>query len=46
MKWIIRETVKADRVATAWLIRKCVDPQAKALFRTPGRSRPAPAERR
>jgi hypothetical protein len=32
MKWITREKVKVDRVACPWLIRKCVDPDAKFVF--------------
>ena len=32
MKWITRERVKVDRVASPWLIRKCVDPEAVFLF--------------
>ena len=37
MKWITREHVKVDRVASPWLIRRFVDPAATFLF--------APAER-
>lgn len=32
MKWITRETVKVDRVACPWLIKKFVDPQAEFIF--------------
>jgi hypothetical protein len=32
VKWITRESVKVDRVACPWLIRKFVDPQAEFLF--------------
>jgi hypothetical protein len=32
MKWITRESVKVDRVACPWLIRKFVDPSAEFLF--------------
>src|SRR6266536_5998824 len=32
MKWITREKVKVDRVASPWLIRKFVDPQAEFIF--------------
>lgn len=32
MKWITRENVHVDRVASPWLIRKFVDPEAEFLF--------------
>lgn len=32
MKWITREKIKIDRVSSAWLIRKFVDPGAEFLF--------------
>jgi hypothetical protein len=32
MKWITREQIRIDRVSSAWLIRKFVDPQAEFLF--------------
>ena len=32
MKWITRERVKVDRVASPWLIGKFIDPQAEFLF--------------
>jgi hypothetical protein len=32
MKWITREKVKVDRVASPWLIKKFVDPQAEFVF--------------
>ncbi len=32
MKWITHEHVRADRVASPWLIRRFVDPQAEFLF--------------
>ena len=32
MKWITHEHVRADRVASAWLIHRFVDPQAAFLF--------------
>jgi hypothetical protein len=32
MDWITRETVKVDRVACPWLIRRFVDPDANFLF--------------
>jgi hypothetical protein len=32
MKWITREKIKVDRVASPWLIRQFVDPQADFLF--------------
>jgi hypothetical protein len=32
MKWITRQSVKVDRVACPWLIKKFVDPGAEFLF--------------
>ena len=32
MKWVTRERVQVDRVASPWLIRKFVDPEAEFLF--------------
>jgi hypothetical protein len=32
MKWITRKTVKVDRVACPWLIRRFIDPKAEFLF--------------
>ena len=32
MKWITREKIRIDRVSSAWLIQKFVDPQAEFLF--------------
>lgn len=32
MKWVTRENVKVDRVASPWLIKKFIDKNAKFLF--------------
>jgi hypothetical protein len=32
MKWVTRESVKVDRVACPWLVKKFLDPQAEFLF--------------
>jgi hypothetical protein len=32
MKWVTREGAKTDRVASPWLIKKFIDPQAEFLF--------------
>lgn len=32
MKWITREHIRIDRVSSAWLIKKFVDPNAEFLF--------------
>lgn len=32
MKWITREQIRIDRVSSAWLIQKFVDPSAEFLF--------------
>src|SRR5467141_3914638 len=32
MKWITRKKIKVDRVASPWLIRNLVDPEAEFVF--------------
>ena len=32
MKWITRERPKTDRIASPWLIRRFIDPEAEFLF--------------
>ncbi len=32
MKWVTRRSIRVNRVATAWLIRRFIDPQASFLF--------------
>src|SRR5438876_5380998 len=36
MKWVTRKRIRVNRTATAWLIRRFVDPQAEFLFVEPG----------
>ena len=44
--WVTREGVKVDRIASAWLIRRFIDPAARFRF-VPARGyRPAPGELR
>ena len=31
MKWVTWENVGIDRMGCAWLIRRCIDPQAEFL---------------
>jgi len=40
--WVTRQGVFVDRIATAWLVRRFVDPQARFRF-VPGHSAPARA---
>src|SRR5262245_45566294 len=35
MKWVTRKRIHVNRTATAWLIRRFVDPQAEILFVEP-----------
>src|SRR5262247_4940579 len=35
MKWVTRKSIRVNRVATAWLIRRFIDPQAVFLFVEP-----------
>jgi hypothetical protein len=36
MKWVTRKSIRVNRVATAWLIRRFIDPQAEFIFVEPG----------
>ena len=36
MKWVTRKTIHVNRTATAWLIRRFLDPVAEILFVDPG----------
>ena len=44
MKWVTRDFVHLDRVATPWLIRRFVDPQAEFAFVPWGAEDRAPAD--
>ena len=44
--WVTRRGVGVDRIASAWLIRRFIDPQARFRFEAPEGYRPAPQERR
>ena len=35
MKWVTRKSIRVNRVATAWLISRFIDPQAAFLFVLP-----------
>ena len=35
-RWVTRKHIRVNRLATAWLIRRFVDPQAELLFVEPG----------
>ena len=35
MKWVTRKNIRVNRVATAWLIRRFLDPQAEFIFVEP-----------
>lgn len=35
MKWVTRKQIRVNRVATAWLIRRFIDPQAEFIFTEP-----------
>ncbi len=44
--WVTREGVKVDRMASAWLIRRFIDPQARFKFVPPRGYQPEPGELR
>jgi len=44
--WVTREGVYVDRIASAWLIRRFIDPPARFKFVTPEGYRPQPGELR
>jgi hypothetical protein len=35
MKWVTRKRIQVNRAATAWLVRRFIDPQAEFLFVDP-----------
>ena len=35
MKWVTRKNIRVNRTATAWLIRRFIDPDARILFVDP-----------
>jgi hypothetical protein len=35
MKWVTRKRIQVNRAATAWLVRRFIDPQAEFLFVEP-----------
>jgi hypothetical protein len=35
MKWVTRKSIRVNRMATAWLIRRFIDPQASFFFVEP-----------
>lgn len=42
--WVTRQGVKVDRIASAWLIRRFIDPQARFKFVPPKKYRPEAGE--
>ena len=44
--WVTRRGIKVDRIASAWLIRKAIDPEARFKFVDPAGYQPAPGELR
>ena len=42
--WVTRRGVKVDRIGSAWLIRRFIDPAAKFIFVDPQQYKHAPAE--
>ncbi|MGH7816347.1 MAG: chromate resistance protein ChrB domain-containing protein [Candidatus Binatia bacterium] len=35
MKWVTRKQIRVNRLATAWLIRRFIDPDAEFVFVEP-----------
>jgi hypothetical protein len=44
--WVTRRGIGVDRIGSAWLIRKAIDPDARFKFVDPNGYEPAPGERR
>jgi hypothetical protein len=44
--WVTRQEIFVDRIASAWLIRRFIDPDARFRFVPPGQSRADPGELR
>src|SRR5882672_6025943 len=45
MKWVTRKRIHVNRTATAWLIRRFLDPNAEIAFDAPGARYPHQDER-
>ena len=43
MQWVTRQSIRVNRLATAWLIRRFIDPQAVFLFVEPDKVARHPA---
>ena len=44
--WVTRRGIKVDRIGSAWLIRKAIDPEARFKFVDPAGYQPEPGELR
>ena len=44
--WVTRRGIKVDRIGSAWLIRKAIDPEARFKFVDPAGYAPEPGELR
>ena len=44
--WVTRRGIKVDRIGSAWLIRKAIDPEARFKFVDPAGYEPEPGELR
>jgi len=44
--WVTRRGVKIDRIASAWLVRRFIDPKARFRFVDPQKAAPRPGELR
>lgn len=44
MKWVTRKRIQVNRAATAWLVRRFIDPQADFLFVEPDKVAEAQAQ--
>jgi hypothetical protein len=42
--WVTRRGIQVDRIATAWLVRRFIDPNARFRFVDPNAARAAPGE--
>ena len=44
MKWVTRQSIRVNRTATCWLVRRFIDPEAEFIFVPPGRVASVQAE--
>jgi hypothetical protein len=45
MRWVTRQSIRVNRTATCWLVRRLLDPEVEFIFVPPGEVAAVQAER-